>query len=326
MEGELNDGPVRAVYVVLTHRNWAQVRRLAGAILASSPDARVLLAHDARSEVFPAHVDDPRIRVFVHGLECDWGSWELVEATLRAMERARELWDPQLVTLISGDDYPMRRLPDWEREALAASGWIGEAHALTYRPRWGRRRGEGDDRLNRYTFFWFRASDENRSLGLPEWLRAFASRVRRALAVRLEPVFGVRYVARGRGRYFGVRRPTPFTRAMPCHIGAQWVALRRHELDVLLDEDLAPRSRLRRFYRRTIIPDESALVTPLSWRGAPADLPPVTLYQWDPVLDTTITWTHNDLDRLLASGAPFCRKIDADRSGALMDSLDRLIA
>lgn len=317
--------PVRAAYVVLSHRDWNQVRRLTDAILRSTPNARVLIAHDARAEDFPVDPGDARVKIFRHGLATDWGSWEIVEATLRAFERVRTLWDPQLVTLISGQDYPLRRLDEWEEQALAAPSWIGESTPLRYRAYWGRRHGEGDDRWARYAFRWFRAPLAGRGPALPA--AAFRARMRSAVALRLEPVVGVRRLARGRGRVYGIRRfRTPFGPDRPACIGSQWLALRRRELDALLDHDLAPGSPLRRLYRHTIIPDESALITPLTWRSPPSDLPRVSAYRWDPTADTMRTWTIDDLPALLASGSPFCRKIDPDRSAELMAALDEVIA
>lgn len=320
-------GSVRAVYVVLSHRGWAQVRRLADAILRSSPEARVLIAHDARNERFPVDAGDSRIEVFTHGLACDWGSWELVEATLLAFARARETWDPQLVALISGQDYPMRRLEDWEDEALAAQSWIGESKALSYQAHWGTRYGEGDDRLTRYTYRWFHAPFQRFARQTPEWLSRFAARARNALALRLEPAFSVRRVTRGRGRYYGIRRVrAPFTDVHPCYFGAQWVAVRRAELDALLDQDLTRGSQLWRLYRRSVIPDESALVTPLSWGADPSPLPPVTRQLWDVAADRSVTWTLDDLESLQQTGSPFCRKVDPELSASLMDALDRRIS
>ncbi|MBO0980977.1 hypothetical protein [Microbacterium sp. SD291] len=318
---------VRAVYVVLSHRNWAQVRRLAGAILVSSPEARVIIAHDARAETFPVDAEDERIDIFAHGLACDWGSWELVDAALRAFDRARTTWDPQLICLISGQDYPMRHLPEWEQEAITAPSWIGEARPLRYRPRWGRRRGRGDDRYTRYAYRWFRAPFGGTGLPAHSGAGRFAARVRRALALHLEPVFSIRFVERGRGRHYGIRRlRVPFTTQTPCYLGSQWLAVRRPEVDALLDHDFARGTPLRRLYRRSVIPDESALVTPLSWRSNPSSLPPVSLSRWDPDDDETVTWTLEDLPMLLGSGSPFCRKVDPDRSAELMDALDEVIA
>ncbi|SFR90957.1 hypothetical protein SAMN04487846_0503 [Microbacterium sp. cf046] len=314
---------VRTAYVVLTHRDWPQAQRLATAILASSPDARVLLAHDGRRELFPSAVEDPRIEVFEHGRASDWGSWELVEATLDAFARARARFDPELVCLISGSDYPVRSLQDWERRAIDADSWIGTAEPLRYTPHWGTRRGEGDDRWTRYAYRWFRSPCARPDRRTWRWW----VRLRTALVLRLEPLIGLRIVGRGRGLHYGVRRlPAPFTAQRPCFLGSQWLAVRRPELDRLLDRDFARGSTLRRIYAHAIIPDESALVTALSRVRAPSTQPPVTHVQWDTARDQPVTWTLEDLDELLASGSPFCRKVDPIASAGLLDELDRLSA
>lgn len=316
---------VRAAYVVLTHDDWPQVERLLRAIRSSSPRASILVAHDDRTTTFPTTSDDPDVRIFAHGLRTDWGSWELVEATLLGFARAREMFDPDLVCLISGRDYPIRRLDGWEAEAVAAGGWVGESRPLHYRPRWGRRAGIGDDILTRYTFRWFRSPAA--SLGIRPGTGAanrLWRRVRRAIALRAEPVLGIRVVSRGRGVHYGVRRlRTPFSADRPCHAGSQWVAVCRPELDRLLDEDLAPGSTLRRLYRHSIIPDESALVTALSWRSPANGLPPVTQVVWDVAADRPTTRTLDELDALVRSGSPFCRKVEPAASATLMDELDR---
>lgn len=326
-QGPARERPVRAAYVILTHGDWPQTQRLIRAIRSSSPEAFVLVAHDGRRVRFPQHVADPRVEILDHGLASDWGSWELVEATLVALERVRERVDPDLVCLISGQDYPVRPLAEWESEAVAAESWVGTAEALHYTPHWGTRRGEGQDALTRYTYRWFRspASHFGSRLGGGRFAAAW-KRVRGAVALRLEPAFSVRVVTRGRGVFYGIRRiRTPFTADRPCYLGAQWVAVRRRELGWLLDEDLAARSPLRRLYRHTIIPDESALVTPLSWRASPsASLAPVTLVTWDPALDQPTICTMDDLDRIVRSGSPFCRKVDPEQSATLMDELDRI--
>lgn len=314
--------PVRAVYVILTHAGWRQVQRLAAAILRSSPHSRVLIAHDARAEPFPAFVDDRRIVVFEHGLRSDWGSWELVEATLMAFSQARDLFDPSLVTLITGADYPARSLVEWEREAISADGWVGTASPLEYSPRWGRTRGVGDDRLTRYAMRWYRPFWSGWVVAPPRWW----VRLRWAVALRLEPAFGVRNITRGRGIHYGLARvPAYFSPARPCYFGGQTLAVRRVELDRLLDEDFAPGSQLRRVYRRTVIPDESALQTALAWRGAPAQLPPVSFVRWDATIDQCVVWTATDLDDIRASRSPFCRKVEPERSDELLDMLDGLI-
>lgn len=312
------------VYVVLAHDRWEQTTRLAHAVLRSSPNARVLIALDGRSAGEPPVSHEPRVEILVHGRASDWGSWELVEATLDALRLARARYDPDMVVLISGSDYPVRRLGEWETEALRGGAWHGEAHPLVYRPRWGRRLGVGDDRLTRYAYHWVQAPWSRwASSAAPRWWW----RAHEAAALRLEPLFGVRVVARGRGLHYGLRRALDrFDAAHPCYIGSQWFAASRHALAALLDEDFGPRGRLRRIYRHTVIPDESAIVTALAWRSPRSTLPPVTHVRWDAAADQPVVWTIDDLPELIESGSPFCRKVDPVLSASLLDELDRRIA
>lgn len=319
--------PVRAAYVVLTHDDPEQTKRLVRAIRSSSPTAHVLVAHDARTTPAPIGLEAPGVEILAHGLATDWGSWELVEATLVAFAHVRDGVDPDLVCLVSGRDYPLRRLDEWEAEAVAVGGWVGDARELRYTPRWGRRRGEGDDQLTRYTYRWFRSPASRLGIRPGSGVaHRLWKRLRGAVALRAEPVMAVRIVTRGRGLYYGVRRVrTPFTAAHPCFGGSQWIALGRPELHRLLDEDLAPGSPLRRLYRRSVIPDESALVTALSWHAPPNGMAPVTQVAWDVAEDRPTTRTLDDLSELRASGSPFCRKVDPQESADLMDALDELI-
>lgn len=311
----------RAVYVVLAHDDQEQTNRLAAAILRSSPEARVLVAWDGRTRAAPGSLD-PRTEVFVHGRRSDWGSWELVEATLDALRHARDRHDPDLTVLISASDYPVRRLCDWEDEAVAAASWVGDAAPLTYQPRWGRALGVGDDRLTRYSFRWRRALWSRWASRAPRWWW----RVHAAVFLRVEPILGARMVTRGRGLHYGVRRiRSPFSLAHPCYFGSQWFAATRIVLNELLDDDFAPRSRLRQVYRHTVIPDESAIVTALAWRRPASDLPPVTHVRWDVAADQPVVWTLEDLPELRESGSPFCRKVDSVKSASLLDALDRCV-
>lgn len=324
--GSQHETSIRAAYVVLTHKDWPQIHRLIRAIRSSSPRAFVLVAHDSRRTRFPSQVDDPQVEIFNHGLATDWGSWELVEATLLAFQHVRARLDPDLVCLISGQDYPIRRLADWESEVVAGESWVGAAEELHYTPRWGTRRGEGSDALTRYTHRWFQTPAARLGIRLNgPWGKRWR-RIRGAVALRTEPLFSVRFVSRGRGVFYGVRRAgPPFSPRRPFFHGSQWIAMRRRELSWLLDEDLAPGTRLRNIFKHSIIPDESALVTPLSWRAAPGALPPVTHVTWDPTLDQPTTCTIDDLAELVRSGSAFCRKVDPDSSATLLDELDRII-
>ena len=243
----------RTAYIVLSHRDPAQVERLAAAITRASPQGHVFITHDGRRSAAPRPAE--RVHVRAHGLSTDWGSWELVEATLDAFEWAREAVDPDLVVLVSGQDYPVRELATWEREFLATGGgWIGGATPLAYRARWGRRRGEGTDDLTRYTYRWYRLPETGLAHLLPLGLQRLRTRARGAFFLRAEPVLSWRHVARGRGSYLGIRLwLTPFSRTRPCCKGPQMVAIDRALLDRLLAAT-APGTALRKHFRRRSFP------------------------------------------------------------------------
>lgn len=314
-----------AAYVVLSHLDPARVERMVERILALSPGACVLVRHDARRAAAP-RITSPRVVVEAHRGDRDWGSWELVDQTRHALHRAAELFDPRLLIVVSGQDYPCRDLAGWERGVLAGgAGWVcAFLHELHYRPRWGRPYGDGDDTLTRYLYRWY-------PLPAGRWLHRSSSSGARALrwaATRvghyLEPIVAVRTVTRGRGYHVGIRaRKTPFDDAHPCLMGSQWMALDRASLaaiDAAFDHDRL----MRATYRRSIIPDESAFQTVLGWRQPPQPGGIVSHTVWEAALDAPRTLTIDDLDEILASGAPFCRKLAAGLSDELADALDRL--
>jgi hypothetical protein len=310
-----------AAYVVLSHRDPDQVERLVAAIRRSSPRAHVVVAHDGRQSPAPRALDE-QVHVWEHGLRTDWGSWELVEATLGAFERARALADPSLVALVSGADYPTRDLAVWERDFVAAGGgWVGEAQPLHYRPRWGRRYGEGRDDLTRYTYRWIPLPDSGLTRRLPRRVEEVRRRVRDALFLAVEPALSRRFVARGRGAHLGVRRlRTPFSGSRPCYKGSQWVAMDRGLLDRLL-ETAGPGSALARFYKHTIIPDESLIPTVLSWAAPPSPAPLTYLAHIDGPEGPRLL-VEADLADIVSSEAVFCRKVSSPASDSLLAALE----
>jgi hypothetical protein len=313
------------VYVLLSHRYPERVQRLVRRILSLSPEAAVLVRHDARHSE-PPSFDTPRVVVESHSDEADWGSWELASASLAAMNRAAKLFDAGLVVLVSGQDYPCRNLAEWEREVVASeAGWVcAFLHELHYRPRWGRRYGQGDDALSRYIYHWHRIPGG-------QWLHRSVSRLAGGLrwiisrlGHYLEPILAVRVVMRGRGYHVGFRTwRAPFDAANPCLMGSQWVAMERGRLETLT-ATLAQERSLRRAYRRSIIPDESMIQTILGRQGPPMRDGLVSYNVWEATKDAPRTLTLADLPDILSSGAAFCRKLEPGPSDELADALDRV--
>ncbi|MEW1954958.1 hypothetical protein [Terrabacter sp. NPDC080008] len=307
--------PVTAAYVVLSHASADRLTQLVTAIRRSSPHSWVLVAHDGRAAP-PPRFDDDRVQVWTHGLATDWGSWELVEATVEAFRRARDTVDPDLVVLVSGQCHPAVDLAAWERDLVSAGGWQGQARSIDYRPRWGRAYGVGDDVMTRYAYRWHRAPLLDATLRRKGRL----ARAVWALAHRTEPLVSVRMVARGRGAHLGMRRVrSPFSPGTSCRLGSQWVAVDRTGLHQVLTE-LSPGAPLERVYRHTIIPDESALQTVLARHR-----PPVVARSVSHRLpeDRPQSW-QEQLDDIVGSGSPFGRKVEDFVDPAVLDRLDRV--
>jgi hypothetical protein len=307
--------PVTAAYVVLSHASADRLTHLVGAIRRSSPHSWVLVAHDARATPAP-RFDDPRVQVWTHGLDTDWGSWELVEATLGGFRRARDAVDPDLVVLVSGQCHPAVDLAAWERELAAAGGWQGQVRPIDYRPRWGGADGTGDEVMTRYAYRWRRAPLLDATLRRKGRL----ARLLWAVAHRTEPLVSLRLVERGHGAHIGMRlRRTPFSADTPCQLGSQWVALDRTGLDQVLTE-LAPGAPLERVYRHTIIPDESALQTVLARHRPPVVARTVSHRLPE---DRPLSW-QEQLSDIAGSGSPFGRKVEDFADPAVLDRLDRV--
>ena len=303
----------RTAYLVLTHTDAAAVVRLVPSLKA------------AKDQEFDE--DDTEFFHGDRGLATDWGSWELVEATLGAVAQARAFADPDFFVLVSGQDYPARHLGTWEDEVRAAGGgWIGRPRPLRYRPTWGRRPGVGDDDLTRYSFRWWPLPPAVARMGrrFPERARHGAARVRDAVLLRAAPVVAVRFVSRGRGAHLGLPRSR---RALGGRVFVkcdQWIAFDRDLAAVVL-RDLAAGMPLRRLFERSIIPDESAIQTAVHAVEPPTIPHPVSFVRWLPSLDRPAVLTLADLPELQASRSPFCRKVSSGHSADLLAALDDLV-
>jgi len=98
---------VRIAYLVLTHSMPDHLGRLIEALREEEAgffvhvDGKVAIEPFLRHRAADVEFVDPRIDVY-------WGEWQMVQATLRLMERAVERDDPDYLVLLSGTCYPIR--------------------------------------------------------------------------------------------------------------------------------------------------------------------------------------------------------------------------
>lgn len=309
--------------MILSHQGEPQLLdRLVGSILNLSPQASVLVYHDARRHEAP-RIGYSRAKAVAHTHHSDWGSWELVEATLEGLETARTLFDPEMVVLISGQDYPVRDLSEWEEEFLSdGGGWMGSVNPLNYKARWGWKSGSGDRLLRRYTYRWFTLPFSRQLLSDQIPAKAF----RRALgliAKYLDPVFSVHALQPARRMFIGFRDwRSPLRHGVQCYYGSQWVAMDRERLDLLLERHKKD-DHLRDVYRHSLIPDESYIQTILASIFPVRPGPPISYYKYDRSRTRGVILTLEDFSGIVRSGSPFCRKASLEEAGReLLDRLD----
>jgi hypothetical protein len=324
----VSDGAVTA-YVVLCHHKAPQVLRLSQTIRRLSPRARVLIRHNRPAGyIGAAQAQAAGADLLVSDIATRWGGWSLVAATLEAFAEVRRRHDPDWVVLISGQDYPIRRLDAWEDELLS-----GECDAVLPAERIGegpfglRPRATEDGIVMRYTHRWFRLPQLGIVPRLPRQL------VRAVRAVWYRYLFGLQALLvlnelpRGHGWMLGVRRRrVPWTPERASYKGEQWVALSRKALNAALDGERA--QVWQRYFATTLVPDESYFQTLLiNDPEMRVRRRRVSWLRWeqDVTKPHPVTLDAATLAEAVASGTPFARKFDADASPGLLDHVDEAL-
>ncbi len=111
----------------MCHTDADAVFRLARQVQTLSPEASVLLRHDQDDYITADQARDVGAHLLRSDIKVVWGGWSMTQAVMEAFAEARELGADYYV-LITGQDYPIRHLADWEREVAGsgADALIGE--------------------------------------------------------------------------------------------------------------------------------------------------------------------------------------------------------
>jgi hypothetical protein len=295
--GQVSPGRLKIAYVVLSHRNPAQVLRLVRA-LGEGPGARVLVRHDTRGPALgAAEIGAAGGEALEDGIEFSWGGWAQAEVILACLREAVTRHDPDWVLVLSGQDYPLRPLADIEAklEADDLDARLGAVRQVECR-----RPPPGQDEF----FLRCRYRHYTRPRAMPDLPRIMRPLV---YARELPPLVGVRRLG-----------PPPLT----FYASADWLTLGRRALQAVLAA--AEDRRLTRHFRRVGVPSESFFASVLladpslrierdHRRFAPFSKPGAP----HPDLLTT-----RDYERLLTVDADFARKFDAEVDSHVLDLLD----
>jgi hypothetical protein len=336
-------GP-RFAYVVMSHSAPRQLARLVGTIRTLSPQAAVVVHHDAARSPLDAgtaaaFAADDSVHVLTSAAPLEWGGISVVSALLRCFRWVDEHLGADWVVHLSGLDYPLRPLAELE-DRLRSGGfdaYLRAARVGTQDEVGGRLRQED---VRRYFFQYHK---------LPGWIASrlgggasgaqpgpvptapgaaragqpgSGARLRRLLRAVPAPIY-VKRSPRGDGAWLGIRaRRTPFRDGYACYKGSLWVMLSRPALRRLLDT-LDARPELLRYWARTTVPDESVVPTVLA-NDPTVRLctDPLRFIAWTPGSPHPDVLTAGRLDELRDSGAFLARKFDMQADASILDALD----
>jgi hypothetical protein len=313
-------------YIILCHRDAPQVLRLARTIRATSPGAAVLIRHDQS----PGFLDAGDAAacgagLLVSPIKCRWARWSLVEATLEAVRHVRDRHDPDWIVVISGQDYPIRPLGEWEAAVLDGDhDAVMASEPLVVGPFRLRPYGATEGLRMRYTHRWYWLPHLGVVSRLPAKLRRGLSTLWYRLLYPIQALVVLNELPRKGEWVIGIRRRTvPWTPGTPAYKGSQWVALSRRAATVCLDG--AEAERWQRYFATTLVPDEAYFQTVLENHSdirVRRDM--VSWVRWategtpHPAVITAA-----ELAAAVRSGAPFARKFDDAVAPGLRDHVDR---
>lgn len=309
----------QVVYFVASHVHPPQVVRLVRALRSGGPASRVVINHAFRVSHLDAgalaHIDR------VHFLEPQrspaWGDFSMTRMVLEALDWITQRFDPDWVVYLSGQDYPIRPLPEIE-EFLATTSYDGFVAGR----RIDRASEANRELVERYCYRYRALPRLRGGAYLPRLVREAGIQIRHAWN-RLQPLVKVRAWDDRLRLGLPVRRLPVGDR--PLYKGSAWWTLSRRAV-AYLRRFLAEHPAVVRHYARTFAAGESFWATIL--RNAETLRICDDNYRY-------IRWieghahpeilTLADLEPMRISGKHFARKFDMTREPRLLDCVDRLI-
>ena len=297
-------------FILHTHKNVPQVKRLVARIKGELPGSLVVVCHDRGGEPFEVTDGGRESDLEVRLVKGGRGDFSQVTAYLDACKFL--LSHPSHVSWIvnlTGQCYPLCRL-DRFRNQLASDSFDVWAEIFPVRSRdspWPLR-----EAVRRYHFRYFDLPDRS-------WSRLAV----RSLDVlnRLQPVLAVEKRYRPA---LGVRRPTIFSSSLACYGGSAYRVMNRRATEYLL-RFCVQRPDVLAYFESTLAPDESLVQSVLASNGS-LRIRREPLHYFDfstgRKSGSPKVLTMRDLPQIRASGRFFGRKFDCEVDRDILDTLD----
>ena len=306
----------RFCYLVLCHTDPPGVRRLVDRIRALSPSAEIVVRSSTPGLLAQVDPAAAGARALDSDIVVRWGEWSMVEMVLEALRHVRRTCDADYVAILSGQDYPIRDLPGWERVVteLGADALLAPFAA---QPR-------------DHTFTWRMASSPSWPPGRAgQWLWRQVARVAARVGRLTAPAFELYPLDRaGELRWWwGRPRGRDAGWEVPPVKAACWMTLSTRAIDRVLEAHES-RPHVAARYRTMRTPDEYYVASLVS---SDAELVVVEAHtsavRFEPGAARPV-WLDAELVRELASSAeplraPFARKVAPRPDPLLLAEADR---
>jgi hypothetical protein len=319
------------LYLITSHKDPQQVHRLAATLRGGSPQASIVIHHDRSSTRIDLATfrDLGNLHILPFSVPVEWGDMSIVDMNLRSFEWVLDHLDFEWLVLLSGQDYPIKPVEEIE-SYLVDCPYDGLMEAPSEVVNRILREEKTRIRYS-FTFRYF-----YRYFKLPRWPRysSLPPRLRRSLKTalwktlpRVQNLVFLHPMPPGARMRLGFRRMrTPFTADLRCYKASPWFSLRRRTVERLV---ASPRREphLWRYYRRTVIPDESLFQTVLFNDPSFALHDDNLVYsRWTAASGSPEVLTREDLPDIRASGKHFARKFDLNVDPSVLDDLDGYLA
>ena len=100
---------MKLAYLILAHKNPEQVKRLVELL-----NGDVYIHVDSKSKLENYYINNTKIHYIDEMVSITWGGFSMVEATLKLINEAKKNWNYDYYILLSGDDYPIKKLDQFE--------------------------------------------------------------------------------------------------------------------------------------------------------------------------------------------------------------------
>ena len=101
---------MRIAYLILAHKNPEQVKRLVGLL-----NGDVYIHLDKKCDIKKFYIEDKSINYIYDRTSINWGGFSMVDATLKLIRDARKNFNYDFYILLSGDDYLVKPLDEFEQ-------------------------------------------------------------------------------------------------------------------------------------------------------------------------------------------------------------------